>query len=84
MYEVKILSWDQAKSLAEKEIEERLGGKIKSSWVESIWLTPHSEGSRWIVKLKVVMSKGFMRGESYTVSVVLNSLTGEVEEFEAR
>lgn len=83
MDEVRVSSWEQAKNIAEREVEERLKGKIKSSWVEGIWLTPYSEGSKWIIKLKVVISRGILRNKGYNISMVLNSFTGEVEEFEA-
>lgn len=84
MYEVKVSSWAQAKSIVEREVEERLKGKIKSSWVESIWLTPHSEGSKWMVKLRVLVKMGFIKNRGYIVHAVLNSFTGEIEEFEVR
>jgi len=83
MERAKISSWMDARSIAEGEAEKRLGGKIKDSWVDSIWLTPYSEGSKWIVKLKVVLAKGLFRKKSYDIFVKIDSMTGEVEEFRA-
>ncbi|MCL7382722.1 MAG: hypothetical protein LZ172_01020 [Thaumarchaeota archaeon] len=83
MERVRISSWIDAKSIAEGEVEKRLRGKIKDSWVESIWLTPYSEGSKWIVKLKVVLTRGLFEKKSYYVFMKINSITGEVEEFKA-
>lgn len=79
----KISSWIDARNLAEEEIEKRLNGKIKDSWVDGIWLTPYNEGSKWIVKLKVVLSKGLLGKKGYYVYVKLDPLTGEVEELQA-
>ncbi|MEM1584519.1 MAG: hypothetical protein QXF28_05585 [Nitrososphaerota archaeon] len=81
--EPKISNWIDARKLAEKEVEKRLNGKIKDSWVDSIWLAPYSEGSKWIVKLKVVVSKGLSGKKGYSVYVKLDPLTGEVEDFQS-
>lgn len=83
MEKVKISSWIDAKNISEKEIEKRLDGEIENSWVDSIWLTPYNEGNKWIVKLKVVMSRRLVGRKGYDVFLKLDSLTGEIEEFQA-
>lgn len=79
----KVSSWADAKKLAEEEAKKRLSGEIKDSWVDSIWLAPYNEGSKWIIKLKIVLSKGLSGKKGYNVYVKLDPLTGEVEDFQS-
>jgi len=83
MEKVRISSWRDARSIAEEEAEKRLGGKIKDSWVDNIWLSPYSEGNKWIVRLKVVLTRGLSSKKGYDIFVKLDPVTGEVEEFRA-
>ena len=82
--EVKVASWEEAKKLAEKAAEERLGGKIVEEWVDTIRLEPKWEGDSWIVRLRVVLQRGPLSKKGYLVSMKIDSYTGEVREFEAR
>lgn len=81
--EVKVKGWREAREIVEREAGERLGGKIRNLWVDTIYLTPHWEGSKWVVRLRVVLEKGFMRKEGYLVSAQIDPFTGEVMDFKA-
>lgn len=82
MLEAKVYRWDQAREIVERLVEEKVGGRIKESWVESIHLTPHGEGSKWIVKLRLLVHKGLFSKMGYSVHAVIDAMSGEVTELE--
>jgi len=83
MIEAAISSWEDAKKLILRETERRLDGKIEDYWVDSIRLEQHKDGDIWIVRLKTILKKGFSK-EGYLISAEIDSISGEIREFEAK
>ena len=83
MVEAAISSWEDAKNVILKEIEKRLDGDVEDCWVDSIRLEQHMDGDVWIVRLKTILKKGFSK-KGYLVSAKVDSISGEIKEFEAK
>ena len=83
MIEAAISSWEDAKKLILGEAERRLDGSVEYCWVDSIRLEQHADGDIWIVRLKTIIKKGFSK-EGYLVSAKIDSISGEIKEFEAK
>ncbi|MCF8885008.1 MAG: hypothetical protein QXK95_03650 [Nitrososphaerota archaeon] len=80
--EYKILGWADVKNIVEKEAEKRIGGRIKKSWVDSIWLTPYIDGGKWIARLRIQVKKNIFKTKLYEVSAKINPLSENIEEIE--
>ena len=83
MIEAAVSSWEDAKKLILGEAERRLDGSVEDYWVDSIRLEQHVDGDIWIVRLKTIIKKGFSK-EGYLISAKLDSISGEIKEFEAK
>ena len=83
MIEAAISSWEDAKKLILRETERRLDGRVEDYWVDSRRLEQHKDGDIWIVRLKTILKKGFSK-EGYLISAKIDSISGEIREFEAK
>jgi len=83
MIEAAVSSWEDAKRLILREVERRLDGRVEDCWVDSIRLEQHADGDIWIVRLKTILKKGFSK-EGYLISAKIDSISGEIKEFEAK
>jgi len=83
MIEAAVSSWEDAKKLILREVERRLDGRVEDYWVDSIRLEQHKDGDIWIVRLKTILKKGFSK-KGYLVSAKIDSISGEIKEFEAK
>ena len=83
MIKAAVSSWEDAKKLILREAEKRLDGRVEDYWVDSIRLEQHKDGDIWIVRLKTILKKGFSK-EGYLISAKIDSISGEIKEFEAK
>ena len=83
MIEAAVSCWEDAKKFILSEAERRLNGRVEDCWVDSIRLEQHADGDIWIVRLKTIIKKGFSK-EGYLVSAKIDSISGEIKEFEAK
>ena len=83
MIEAAVSSWEDAKNIILREIERRLDGRVEDCWVDTIRLEQHKDGDIWVVSLKAILKKGFSK-KGYLISAKVDSISGEIKEFEAR
>lgn len=80
----KILGWADVKNIVEREAEKRIGGRIRKSWVNSIWLTPYIDGGKWITRLRIQVKKNIIKTKLYEVSAKVDPFNGNIEEIEIK
>jgi len=83
MIEAAVSSWEDAKNLILRETERRLDGRVEDCWIDTIRLEQHKDGDIWVVSLKTILKKGFSK-KGYLISAKVDSISGEIKEFEAR
>ena len=81
--QAKIETWDQARELALKEIEKKVG-KIEKYWPDSISLEPKYHGGLWNIRLDVQVKAGLFKKKLLKVMVKADPITGEIREFKVR
>lgn len=79
-----VSTWDEARNMALREAEKRLGFPIKKYWVDSIRLEPEETGSHWVVKLDLQVRKSLVRKSLIHISMEIDPSTGEVKSFQAK